>query len=272
MARSIVYTCVFDNYDVIFAPIVVTPDVDYILLTDDPTLTVEGWTTLIVKRVMGCSSLTNRYYKIIGPDLLGQYSTSIYVDGNIRILGDLSPLIADFRQAKYDIGLFLHPSRNTVAEEVDACIGLGKVSCAHTILLEHQLLREQGFLDQGILTENNVLIRSNFSAPLRNAMTYWWKWVLAHSGRDQISLPYVRQKFQLSERVYPYNARTPNPFFGRYPHRRKGFLKYAYAYLGARSFESRWNQFLYNVTIKSIRHSKNLKDLYQKKVKPNAKT
>ena len=236
-----------------------TQDVDYFVLADDPSLSVPGWTTVLVENVMGDSGLGNRYYKIIGVDFIQQYDLSIYVDGNIRIIGDLTPLIDDFTKSQADLGLFAHPVRCTVAEEIQACLALGKVSSDEVILTEYNLLRAIGFLDESGLTENNVIIRSIGSESLDKAMRYWWSWVSMHSGRDQITLPYVRQKFQLSEKIYYYNARTRNPFFGWYPHRRSGHLKHLYAHLGARQFEGTWDQWLFNAAVSGIGQLKQIR-------------
>ena len=68
--------------------------------------------------------------------------------------------------------------------------------------------------------ENNVILRKHNEPKLIEAMEYWWACIEKSAGRDQISLPYVREKFQLNEKIYNFNARVVNPYFRIYPHRK----------------------------------------------------
>ena len=41
------------------------------------------------------------------------------------------------------------------------------------------------------LSENSILIRRHNKIEVKNIMNRWWKEIISHSHRDQLSLPYV---------------------------------------------------------------------------------
>ena len=121
----------------------------------------------------------------------------------------------------YDIGLFPHELRDRVEDEVAACVARGKVQDAGPIRAEYAAYRAEGFADAaGSLSENAVLFRRHGAQPVRDAMALWWDLVARHSGRDQISLPYVVWKTGLPVHRFDFSYRRANPWFYVYRHRR----------------------------------------------------
>ena len=113
--RWLVYTCVAGGYDRVYPPLVRDPDTDYVIVTDDASLKVDGWRTHFVDRNAFTSTrLMNRYFKMLGHVEFLNYEASIYVDGNIRILGGLRHLFDDFQATGRALRLFSHPLRSTV--------------------------------------------------------------------------------------------------------------------------------------------------------------
>jgi|TARA_B110000908_G_C10211277_1_gene430387 hypothetical protein len=216
--KNIVYTCVIGNYDKLYPPICDNQDIRYVALTDNPKLKAPGWELrLIENQSSKNSSLTNRHCKLFPWKYLPEATNSIYVDGNIRIISTPSRLF-DLVKDECDIALFRHPDRNFVLEEIEACARHGKVQNQDIINKEYQALLDDGFIDQGRLTENGVIIRSHKSAKLRAAMEMWWSFVHTYSGRDQISLHHCLAKTAVKPNILPINFRERNPFFNLYPH------------------------------------------------------
>jgi hypothetical protein len=234
--RLLVYTCVFGGYDRVFPPAEVEPDTDYVLLTDDPTLAVEGWRTVVVEP---CGVRGNRRYKMLGHRNLGEYAASVYVDGNIRVLGAMRDFVARFLDTGMALGLYRHPLRASVREEVAACLRANKVEDGARMTRELDEYLADGFPDDGVLVESGIVLKRHGHPALEPAMDLWWQLFERHRTRDQISLPYVLWKLGTPCRFHDGSFRDPNPHFGIYPHRASG-VSGAYLYLSARAHDAAW--------------------------------
>lgn len=238
--RLLVYTGIFGNYDRVFPPVRPVTRAHFVAVTDDPSLNVPGWATQVVEAGrFGTSREANRYYKMLGHRELGDFDASIYVDGNVRLLGDPVDAAAGFIKSGAALGIFRHPLRDSVAGEVEACIRNGKVEDPRPIRNEYQEYIADGFRDDLGLVEATILMKNHHHAGLDEAMALWHTLYARHLTRDQISLPYVLWKTGLPCHYHPGSFRDPNPHFGLYPHFGDPNTPTAYAYLRARSFDSR---------------------------------
>lgn len=237
--RLLVYTCVFGGYDRVFPPVVREPGVDYVLVTDDETLHVDGWRMQLVEAGRFTNArAANRHYKMIGHGELGTHDVSIYVDGNIRVLGAVSELARRFADKNAALGVYPHPRRKTVAEEAEACISSGKVDDPDVVRQELEYYRAQGFPDEQGLIEATVLFKNHAEPKLDESMSAWWSLYQRFGSRDQFSLPFVLWKTRASVYRMPTSFRDPNPHFGIYPHFAAKGVPRAYAYLCARAYDS----------------------------------
>ena len=219
-AGTVVYTCVTNGYDRVIPPADPVPGVDYILFTDRPEDRVTGWQVRPIAAVPDLPpALRNRYYKLLPHKVLPEYETSLYLDANIRITRSLGPLLDDvFGPDGADVTLFRHPLRDTVAAEMETCLTSGRVRDPEALRREYAAYRADGFPDTVQLTGNSILMRRHMRPAVIEAMTLWWDLVAAHSGRDQISLPYVRWKQGLDCRLITPHFSIQSPYFHRYPH------------------------------------------------------
>ena len=71
-------------------------------------------------------TMANRYAKFFPQAVLPEVGCSVYLNANILVLGDLTPLIREFVNSGADIGLFPHRERSTLAEEFEFCRRVGK--------------------------------------------------------------------------------------------------------------------------------------------------
>lgn len=241
-----VYTVVINDYDFVLPPAVTDDNIDYILFTDNQNIKVKGWQVKAIDS--GTSKMTaskiNRYYKFFPNKFLSDYEMSLYIDGNISIVGSLSPLFVDFETSGAKIGLCLHPTRNTVKEEVEACIQLNKVKSGNHLRTEYNKYLESGFTDCYGLTENNVILRFHNDNTIIEAMELWWECLQNSAGRDQISFPFVRERLQLNEKLFSFNVRVTNPYLKIYPHRKNNLLLDLKNYLYARGLSSKFHEVL----------------------------
>jgi hypothetical protein len=242
--KLLAYTCVFDGYDRIFPPVRKDPALDYVVVTDDSGLHVDGWQTLVVDPTrFGSPRVANRYYKMLGHRYFEEYAGSIYVDGNIRMLGSASEPLTRLIASDVALGLFRHPKRGSVAEEIAACVEHGKTALSDRNREELSDYQSDGFTDQQGLVEATVLLKNHRHADLDRAMSLWWSLYERYESRDQFSLPYVLWRTGISHEWQAGSFRDLNPYFGIYPHAGAKDVPPLFTYLSARSYDShihRW--------------------------------
>ena len=237
--RRLIYTAVFGGYDRVYPPIQPEPEVDHVIFTDDAAMHVAGWTTIHVDASRFASPMAaNRFHKTLCHRFLPGYDASLYVDGNIRLLGTTRPLFDQMAAAKAAVAAYPHPLRRTVVEEAAAVIAAGKVSHPERVRREVASYRAAGFPDDLRLTENGVLLKDHRHPDLDKAMDMWWSLIETHGSRDQLSLPFVIWKSGLPVHVLPGSPREPNPHFALYPHHRARNVNPYYAHLCARGHDS----------------------------------
>ena len=217
----IIYSAVTSKYDMVFEPKVCTEKVHYVLFSDR-LIKIRGWDVLPINNpVDGKKSLTNRWYKLFPHKLFKEAEYSIYVDGNIRIIGDLSLLIQEFKESRAALGVFKHLDRTNIFQEADACAVYGKFDDRDKERIKDQLKRysESGMPADQQLTDNGIIFRWHQHPKLSATMSSWWKHLQRFSKRDQISLPYVVWENNLPTKKWSWSFRLENPYFDVYPHR-----------------------------------------------------
>ena len=75
-----IYRCIFSSYDFILPELKVYENIDYYLFTDIEDLDIYPYKTVVVDSKYDSPSLDNRFIKIILPDILASYDTTIYID------------------------------------------------------------------------------------------------------------------------------------------------------------------------------------------------
>ena len=221
MKNVAVYRCLFNDYDYFLEDLYVTSNVDYYLFTDNQNIKSHNYKKILVETKEKNPSLDNRSLKLNIPDELLNYDLTIYLDTNICIVDDISSLIESFLSSKAEIGLFKHPYHNSINDDIDMCIESNK-SNAEIIKKELDYYESLGLVPRDNLSDNSIIFRKKQNENMLNAMKYWTHLVKSFSGRDQISLPMVRSKFNLNEYFFNFSPRTKdNNYFVVFPHKPK---------------------------------------------------
>lgn len=187
-----VYTCIVGNYDLPKEPVYQPSTVDYLLVTDGPLPSTGAWKGIDIRAIKGIPSLDtsriSRYVKLHPHLFLDDYDYSIYLDGNIKTVGDMRYLVLLLNQQGFASNLHRH--RDCIYKEVEACIRLSK----H----DPQIMRKQinsyrsaGMPEHYGLIESNLLVRDHHNPICIDIMERWWNEIMKHSDRDQLSLPFV---------------------------------------------------------------------------------
>ena len=173
-----IYSVITNDYDILH-PQKVTEGWNYLLFTDKPQRH-DPWTVKQVKcinPVLMSREVKILYNKYIEADI------SIYIDGNLEIIGDLNEFL---KEVKYTSGIMActHPYRNSIREELNEIIrrGLASVKSVNDIRLKMDHIGKTG------LSRGHIIIRDK-SIPYY----YFQKWfdMFKICRRDQASLDWV---------------------------------------------------------------------------------
>lgn len=203
-ARMVVYTCIAQGYDILMQPYFIADDWDYVCFADDEDLISQGtvgvWEVRPMVEARATGVRTNRWHKMHPHKLFPSYEESIYVDGNINIIG--SYLFDEIEARGTPILLPQHFTRNCVYREIETLLNRVVTSDEDKALLSshRQLMQNEGFPEAFGLGENNVIYRRHHDPLILKMMDDWWTLYSTYSSRDQASLAYVFWKNGLSLR------------------------------------------------------------------------
>lgn len=193
--RIAIYTCITGGYDVVYEPLFVPDNCDFYLVTDKKRELSDDsvWQQIVIDRdslALKCldNAGLNRYFKMHPDVLFDNYKFSIYIDGNIKVIGDLTAYINLIPKA--GIAVHRHGKRNCVYEEAKTIVALGKAD-KNSIDNHIKKLEEMGFPKNFGLLECNIIAREHKSQVCKSIMNMWWDDYNTLSKRDQMSLPSV---------------------------------------------------------------------------------
>lgn len=198
--RIAVYTVVFGKYDKLLEPYCHPDNIDYYIVTDQDfedagTVWKKIDITKFSDMLNGLSDVEkNRFFKMKPHLLFPNYKNSIYIDGNIQIISDLTEYINCVGSC--GLAAHMHSSRDCVYEESKAVVFAGKESKENMDKhIKH--LRNQKFPEHFGMLECNVLARKHNDV-CKKLMDEWWIEFMNFSKRDQMSLPYIIYKNNIS--------------------------------------------------------------------------
>ena len=188
--RIAVYTSLFGSYDVLREPLLHPENIDYYVLTDQEIPEISAWkpldaASLIPAYCQGDQTLCNRWCKMHPHLIFKDYKYSVYVDSNIWIFSDLTPLTAGLDS--FPVAMFRHKKRDCVYDEIKACLKQKK-GTRKTLMAHKKLLLSHGVPKHWGLVEASVIPRRHLDPGCISLMEEWWEAFTQNSRRDQISL------------------------------------------------------------------------------------
>lgn len=194
-----VYTSIFGSYDRLLEPMYVSPYCDYFVITDQDVPTNSVWKKIDIDNEI-FYNLDNyhkaKYCKMFPHILFPSYEFSIWVDGNVQIIGDLYPLV-DRLDETHIIGMFDNPLHDCVYTEAKYNMYQNNVNDT-TIMKQINDYQNAGFPKKFGLREFSIIVRKHSDLQCIQLMDQWWKEVNTYTMRDQISFPYVLWKNHLN--------------------------------------------------------------------------
>lgn len=118
---------------------------------------------------------------------------SIWVDGNIKLLIPPEDLIDKWLEDKYEMAVWKHPGRNCIYEEAVVCQRIYP-QITEDLDKQTRYYLAQGYPAYNGLYEMGVIVRKHTDT-VKALNESWWAEICRWSFRDQISFPYVLNKF-----------------------------------------------------------------------------
>ena len=212
-----VYSCVTKGYDLLKDPLLYDDELDYYLISDEKKEKKSIWKYLSIPHEACCfeGGMINRFCKLNSFLFFANYDFSIYIDGNIEIVSDIRNLCTIARDSKIGIAMHLHDNRDCVYIESSVCklYKRGNIPAIEALMKEY---RQEGFPEHFGMVEATIIIVDLKNPIAKKIMGEWWKELLrSHSGRDQLSFPYVLWKngYHISDVGCLGNNRRRNPKF-----------------------------------------------------------
>lgn len=182
-----VVTAVYDSYDTL-KPALPQPGVrvDWVCVTDNPHLEVEGWRTV----VRPCPGLhPNRSAKVpkMFPERFTPAPVSVWVDASFRVTS--GTFVADVLPYAEPIAQFVHPWRNCLYDEADASSPIPKYT-GEPILEQAKEYREEGHPEHWGLWATGVIVRRHMAETAQFGQS-WLSEIDRWSFQDQVSEPFA---------------------------------------------------------------------------------
>lgn len=215
--KTVIYTSLFGDYDDLHH--ITNPDIscDYICFTDQKFIQAKNWSIIYVEHSED-PVFMNRKYKMLPHLYLKDYESSLYIDSNIIIKGEISELIYNVLK-RYSIAIPRHFMRDCAYTEASFCLEHNKINTDtyNNLILNH--FEKEGFPKNFGLGENNIIIRKHNDASIINVMDEWWDCFKNIAKRDQLTLMYLLWKNNIDFLLMKESSRNRNPYFDYYLHK-----------------------------------------------------
>lgn len=189
-----IYTCITGNYEALREPVFIPDNCDFFVVTDMEVKN-SAWQVIDINQIEGLDNLSdrekNRYIKMHPEILFPEYTYSIYLDGNVKPISDLTEFVNMLPQC--GIAVFKHTTTDCVYKEAGNVLRSKKASKAE--IREHtDFLRNEKMPNNYGMASCGFIVREHNNPLCIKIMNEWWEQYRKHSKRDQMSFPYVLYK------------------------------------------------------------------------------
>ncbi len=192
---TVIYTCITNDYDEVREPKYISDRCDYFLISDKRAEVDSVYKWLDIKSLLPEDIVDpiyqNRYCKINAHKIFPQYRYSVYIDGNITIVGDIAENVEKLKRARVGV-----PCENYTSNIYQYALRCAKMGADYQEKFMNQM---ESYWLQG-LPENygsfycGILVREHNNPTCVKLMEEWWQEFTVFAKRDQTSFPYVLWK------------------------------------------------------------------------------
>lgn len=217
LPKIAVYTCITGNYDKeILEPFLQPSNIDYFLYTDNRETKSVNWEIReLPEKVEEYNNiLKNRYLKMHPQELFPEYDYSIYIDGNVEVMSDLTDLVYSLNE-KTGISMHRHQFRNCIYNEIEVC-KIKKKGNYEKMKKQVERYKKEGFPSGFGMLEATIIVTDLKNKNAKVILDSWWnEFTSSESLRDQIALQYViwKNNFRIEDFGSLGNNLYKNPKF-----------------------------------------------------------
>ena len=194
-----VFTFIVGDYDNLKQPNIITPDWDYICVTDNPNLKSDIWQIIQIsasdkliepaKRRAMSLMIGYRNY------LPKHYDTVVTIGGQCVVNIDLNELLVKYKHNdSFDASICEHPNRRCVYDEGPFVVQVQR-DTPERMNRHIQRLREEGYPEKNGLYTSGMMIINNNSKNIHKYFDTWLKSYQSFSSvRDQMTMNYAEWK------------------------------------------------------------------------------
>ena len=198
MNKLAIYTCITGGYDILYSHTIRCRDVDYFCFTDT-AVSNNDWKIIDINQFCTGSDkqLISRYIKWNPHIFFSNYQYSIYIDPIVDIKSTIFfQRISDLINQDIKISLALHPNRKNIYEEAKACMKFKKDKDEN--INKYLSIIKDSYIDDGKLYFGAMIFRQHNDQTVKIFDTEMWKSVNTYTKRDQLLMPWVRQKTSIN--------------------------------------------------------------------------
>lgn len=186
-----VYTCITGEYDNLKEIKNVENNIDYYCFTNNKNIKSKTWNIVYIDDDKLSNVLLARKTKILGnPIINSKYDIELWMDAAVEFLKPINDFIDEYLGEKDNFVCFKHGLRNSIEEEMDACLRFRKESIDKIENLKEFYKKENYNYDNG-LVESTVLIKRPNDEKVIETMNVWFDMVKNYTKRDQLSFNYA---------------------------------------------------------------------------------
>ena len=192
-SKVIVYTSIYGPYDKILEPLCIDENCEYYIFTDQELPKDSIWKKAdnsSIPDYCDTSVKKNRFVKMF-PFKVFDCDYSIYLDGNLQIVGHPSKLVQnELNSCKTGIAMHLAPRENCIYEEASNVCHVGKITKDEKkevlrMYKDNSMPRHFG------MCECNVIVRNRNNINMKKIMEKWWENYFKGVKRDQLYFTYT---------------------------------------------------------------------------------
>lgn len=206
--RIVIYTSIFGGYDNLIEDHYSINNADFICFTDSK-IKSDRWTIIESLPLYTDSNRNAKKFKVLPHRFLTQYDYSIWIDGNIQIVGDVNELLNTKKYQLYN-HMEVFDKRNCIYEEANAILNFGNINSKKhpekgiknwkdnpkIILNQINKYKKEGYPSNNGLATTPIIIRHHNDLEVINFNEKWWEEIKYNSRRDQLSFDYVAWKLK----------------------------------------------------------------------------
>lgn len=225
--KVIVYTCNFGQYEAVKEPLFIDPNVEYILFTDDKSLTSKYWKVVFLEEALDNPRRTSRLPKIMAHKYLPPHDISVYIDSSLEIkVKNVQEMVNECLEG-FDMALYKHYERDCVYDEIDFVMNHSDRIVSNRELCERQIKKynDINYPRKNGLYENAFIVRRNVKST-RELNEIWWREYTQGAERDQFVLMYALNFSKVKSNVIRQGGNfRESPYVNFYKHKYIPYFK-----------------------------------------------